>query len=689
MKNDLEQPLLKDECLVGEPSAPPLGQMQDSAPSAPTMLSIMSDKEFQVLKRELAPGSSEWPEPEQLKKFRVATCHRLLWTLQARELATTVDGGKQMFREAYERQLLADPNNLLASDGSWVPGQVTSYAQLDNASQALATALTVIHHDGRFVQVAVDLASSTVGQALQLAAEKFGESFDEKKHCVFGGASASATLQVSSFVKITELLRGALNGHVGQIVGQEGDSYAVTTSAGVHSLHKDNVIPYNATVVARSHGHRLETQHSLSALGIVADAKLLWLETGSGPSMKKTGQPLDAIKSQFFGMDVAGDHRVAAGEFRNFLWNLHLSDSEFDTVRKRFCSGDSGGDYICLNDMLFLLGRPHLLSPEVPVDALVYEAVVSILGRRTTAHIDRSLAEDSTGIGTEAACNEHCGDYTVSLCLQGIVFVCLVLFVLPGSCQKHRTETNCDYGQDGYGKIYYRCSEERLVQYRAAGGECVQYQFGAVVAYFLYIVHLIWCVDLTSSFRNLTEGIEAVMGLMDQPRHENPHYAWQVQCYHFETRTRYSQDANGNRTTSQEQVTVNTHSARASGIIPSTDHTPTFVPETVAQQTQLDTHLDLDFSSSNYMAEFGRWCAFHRRDTHQSKSHTEKLPSRKESCLAVWLPRSTPWWMNENFYWLANICLMSCAYRLMVQRVLGHQEYTYHKKCFNINRGPF
>ena len=50
-------------------------------------------------------------------------------------------------------------------------------------------------------------------------------------------------------------------------------------------------------------------------------------------------------------------------------------------------------------ELLFLLGRSHLRSKEVPVDALIYESVVSILGRRTTAHIDRDLGADDTGIG--------------------------------------------------------------------------------------------------------------------------------------------------------------------------------------------------------------------------------------------------------------------------------------------------
>ena len=52
-----------------------------------------------------------------------------------------------------------------------------------------------------------------------------------------------------------------------------------------------------------------------------------------------------------------------------------------------------------VQEVLFLLGRSHLRCKEVPIDALIYEAVVSILGRRTTAHIDRDLGAEDRGLG--------------------------------------------------------------------------------------------------------------------------------------------------------------------------------------------------------------------------------------------------------------------------------------------------
>jgi hypothetical protein len=179
--------------------------------------------------------------------------------------------------------------------------------------------------------------------------------------------------------------------------------------------------------------------------------------------------------------------------------------------------------------------------------------------------------------------------------------------------------------------------------------------------------------------------MEQVVNLMEKPRRENPQYKWTVQCYHYETRHYTTTDKDGRTQHHTKQERVNTHSARTWGYIPSTDLTPEFIPQVEAQQTQIDTHLDLDLSGSNYMGEYYRWCAFHRWDVHQDSSHSEDLPSRAHSCLAVWVPRTKPCWMNALWYWIANIFLLSFFYRLAAQRLMGKQEFTYHKRCYSIS----
>eukprot|EP00971_Amphidinium_carterae_P017294 341199-Amphidinium_carterae.2 len=43
-----------------------------------------------------------------------------------------------------------------------------------------------------------------------------------------------------------------------------------------------------------------------------------------------------------------------------------------------------------------------------------------------------------------------------------------------------------------------------------------------------------------------------------------------------------------------------------------------------------------------------------------------------------------PWWMTNTWYWIANLLMLSACYRWAAQARIGRQDYTYAKKCFNI-----
>eukprot|EP00971_Amphidinium_carterae_P037454 736503-Amphidinium_carterae.1 len=88
-----------------------------SAPPPPMVLSM---EEFEELQQGLVVGGSALPGPAELIHFRKFTTGRLLWVSQARILASGYNGGTNLLREAYERQLLVDPWNLGPSDGAWV-----------------------------------------------------------------------------------------------------------------------------------------------------------------------------------------------------------------------------------------------------------------------------------------------------------------------------------------------------------------------------------------------------------------------------------------------------------------------------------------------------------------------------------------------------------------------------------------
>lgn len=672
---DHGSPLLANSYELSSAAAPP---QQDMVASAPPPPSVMETDEFAALLTSFK-SQSELPFATTLQAFRVATCNKLLWTAQVRELAAAVEGGAHLMRETYERQMLLDPQNLTEADGvqdilDAMAGGVAEMRAMQ-ATQAMLSSLTVIRYDGQVTTVSVDLATGRVSDVMQLAAERLegkkgGLEFDPAKHKVYAlGTPVTATLTVGSYVKVTGLTQQEhLNGHMGFITQLDQDSYDVALSSGAMCLHKDNVVLHSTTVVVRSSSWLLVPGGLLADAGVAAYTRLLWLEkpeelqVGARVSEFHTGAgPLRAIRCQFVGMDMSQDGRVSAGELRSFLWNLHLSDEDFKKVKQRFCTKKMPS-YMDLEDIMFLLGRPHLQNPGVPIDALMYEAVVSILGRGTTAHVDKNLEEADKGVGCWRACSDHCLSYTTSLVLQSIVFFNVVYFLARSIFFDLGIRLPFEFRPD---------DEPVLL------GVCA-------TSYILYLIHLCCGVGLTKAFNNETEGMEKVCHLMEIPRDEDPQYNWHVQCYHYVTVHYTTRDKDGRTSHHTRQERHNTHSASASGIIPSEDFTPSFLPQVEAQQTQIDTHLNLDLSRSNYYMEFNRWCAFHRRDTYQDTSSKEDLPSRAHSCLAVWVAKTKPCWMNATCYWFANIFLLSFFYRLAAQRLMGKQEYTYHKRCFDV-----
>lgn len=650
-------PLLDDAPFA---SAPPLApgsetgfELQPSAPAAP-----LTAAELQHLVQSLPTGQELLPTEQALRSFRTATAGKVVWAEQMRQLASTTAGGHQFFREAYERQLILDPETITTADGDWAsPAWAPSAPPPDfgsespgaggaQAAQALLSQLLVIRFDGRCMNLAANTSSQTWADLGNLAASRMGDVvFDPSTHMLMGIGHSAAGVGVGSIVKVTGLTTSPeLNGAVGQVLKSDGGQLEVALPVGMRILHQDNVVPNHQAVVTRCAAFPLDLEKPVNTSVL----RVLWLEKDAGTSGSRPSRgPLQAIGAQYMGMSICGKKAVSLGELRNFLWNLHLDDSQFAKVSKRFAPK---GTYIDYAEVLYLLGRPHLQFPNVPVDALIYEAVVSILGRKLTAHIDRDLGAEDDGIGYRNACRKHCASYFFSIILQSIIWGdllgALVLWIFSSEF-----EVSTDILNDP-------------AVFAPAG-----------IAYLVYLCHIACCVRLTTAFTNQTEGMENVMEAMDKPRHEDPYYKWSVQCYHYETRTRTRTDKDGRTETYTETVRVNTHSAWKSGTIPSQDRTQNFLPNTMATQTQIE---------SDYLARFQAWCWFHRWDVHQDASKKEDLHSRMTSCLAVWSTRNMPCWLGPRCYWLVNILALSFFFRILAQSRLGHQEYTYSKKCFNL-----
>ncbi|CAE6966645.1 unnamed protein product, partial [Symbiodinium natans] len=652
-------PLLDDAALGATAPPMPLGpetnlELQPSAPAAP-----LTAAELEHLMQSLPTGRDPLPTEQALRSFRTATAGKVVWAEQMRQLASSTAGGQQFFREAYERQLILDPEKITTADGDWAsPSWAPSAPPLESAgeafgsgaqaAQALLSQILVIRYDGRCMNLAANTSSQSWTDFGNLAASRMGDVvFDPSMHLLMGIGHSSTGVGVGSIVKVTGLTESPeLNGAVGQVVKSTDSQLEVALPMGRRILHQDNVVPNHQAVVTRCAAFPLDLAKPVNTSVL----RVLWLEQDARtPGAKPSKGPLHAIGAQYMGMSVCGRKEVSLGELRNFLWNLHLDDTQFAKVRKRFAPK---GDYVDYSEVLYLLGRPHLQFPNVPVDALIYEAVVSILGRKLTAHIDRDLGADDDGIGYRNACRKHCASYFVSILLQSVIWVNLI-----GALVVWLFSLEFEVGVD---------TLDDPSIFLPAG-----------IAYIIYLCHVACCVRLTRAFENQTEGIEQVMAAMDKPRFEDPYYAWHVQCYHYETRTRTRTNKDGQTETYTETVRVNTHSASKRGVIPSEDRSGNFLPNTMAAQTQIETRLDLNLSESNYVSRYEAWCWFHRWDVHQDQSRSEDLHSRMTSCLAVWSTRNMPCWLGPRCYWLMNLLALSFFFRILAQSRLGHQEYTY------------
>jgi len=211
-------------------------------------------------------------------------------------------------------------------------------------------------------------------------------------------------------------------------------------------------------------------------------------------------------------------------------------------------------------------------------------------------------------------------------------------------------------------------------------------QLGIGFLCIIYLAAALCCSKLGSALSHSTEGFDAVFALLDKPRFENPHFDWNIQCYHYEMRVRTVDDGKGGTRTETSQERVNTHFARCGGFIPSTDHTAPFVPDTRATSSEVDTEEQHDFSNSNYMPEFLMWKNFHWRDQLADVQHTERCPSREDSVLATWLPGTKPWWMTVQGYCCAVVLCCHYCYAVKMRSQITLQDYVYYKTCYNIPR---
>mmetsp|Transcript_89856 Transcript_89856/g.159859 ORF Transcript_89856/g.159859 Transcript_89856/m.159859 type:complete len:674 (+) Transcript_89856:58-2079(+) len=641
----MKSPFLASEAA---PSAPPL--------SAPVLL---SEKELAALQAQLQAAYSQSTQSfeEQRRLLRTELFGRVLHHGQASRLLQAIDPEFRGFalRELYELQFIIESREAgqsfaaaLAAEGNMGLPAVQATAL---RNQIQATAAQALH----FMPEGTTLPDGFDASALPSAPP-----------AEFSIPPASAPPPEPGSVHAVTVMR-----FDGQIVTVVGDSATLTVANALTSTSQQlgvatfDPLQHYAVMVWPGRRH-LDVSQTVAKLGIPCWARILWLErkmptsaNGQAVDPRSAGLRFEKIRSTFFGQQNFQMH-VSKGELRNFLWNLNLDDSAFARLWQRLDTRGHG--FLDIDDLLHLVGRAHMQHPSVPIDALIYEAATLILRPKPEvqedSHFDLDVASLPGGLGFGEACGAHGCSYVFSFLLQIAV---VVLFVMALGTPDHD-------------------ESEQLGQ-------------ACVITYIVYLIHCFCCSRFGSAVYNRVTGLDAVCDVMERPKTEDPHYSWTLQNYHYETRTTTESytDSEGKSKTRTVTKTVRVDTGPRfyrQGRIPSVDRTATFVPDTSALTTEIDTDLSLDFSHSNYLQCYDHWRYSHRWDIHQDEHRTEWLPTQKAAVLAEWVSGTRPCWMRTTFYAFSSLFLCSCCFRLGAQMRCGQQSFTYRKKCYRIDYEP-
>eukprot|EP00928_Gymnodinium_smaydae_P029612 TRINITY_DN22254_c0_g1_i2.p1 TRINITY_DN22254_c0_g1~~TRINITY_DN22254_c0_g1_i2.p1 ORF type:complete len:675 (-),score=63.16 TRINITY_DN22254_c0_g1_i2:268-2292(-) len=634
------------------------GGIASSAPSAPPLPALASADDITRLTAVLRKEASNGHEA-QMRAMRIQLDGKVIHQGHVADILQSIDASHraQTLRELYERQMLID------SDQAGPPFEVAlGDAGALGLSQDEAAAMRAQMH-------------ATAEQALRFLPPGSAAPSAPPSNALPSAPPADFSDPTPSAPSLNAL--GAEHAIIlihydGKVISVVGDASALTLSdvfrvGGDHfGLPPFDASRHYAFMVWPGRCRLADFDAPVAAMGISSWSRVLWLKLPTPSNDQKPADPRTAglrfqqVQSTFFSVCQTDGMNISRGELLNFFWNMNLDDAAFSRLWQRLDTRSRG--FLDIDDMLHLVGRAHMQHPQVPLEALLYEAASLIVyggPAEMQTHFDTSVAEAPRGIGCKEAIKQHGCSYFVSLVLQMAVPLLLILQVIEMSA--------------GVSESDYKLQV-------------------AAVLYCLYLVQAFCCTRFSSAVGNRITGLDAVCNRLELPKTENPTYRWHIQCYHYETRTRQESytDSNGNRQTRTVTEThrVNTWSSSRTGTIPSIDATPVFVPNTRALVTEIDTSLDLDFSQSNYLQCYRHWCLANRFDIHADESRTEDLPSRKPGFLAEWVNGARPCWMRRLTYVFSTLLMCSMCFRLVVQSRVGLQNFTYKKRCFRIDYSP-
>ena len=201
--------------------------------------------------------------------------------------------------------------------------------------------------------------------------------------------------------------------------------------------------------------------------------------------------------------------------------------------------------------------------------------------------------------------------------------------------------------------------------------------------------YLCCCSTYGGAVTNETlQGLPQVLDYVVRVKEDAVQYSWTIQCYHYETRTRFvtETDSEGRTRTRTEtyRERVNTHYSACHGRLATADVSETFVPATsklnVALKSELDVRLTPDFMGA-YSRARNQFYSVNRRDMHQDTHESFSVPSLVKAQRIQWVEGETPCWATDACMYMSALLLMGPCWLYKMQAFMGMQAYTFHKSC--------
>lgn len=185
----------------------------------------------------------------------------------------------------------------------------------------------------------------------------------------------------------------------------------------------------------------------------------------------------------------------------------------------------------------------------------------------------------------------------------------------------------------------------------------------------------------SSSFSYLTQTHhkDAVGVIVKRMKAATPSVKWHIQCYHYETKVRWTTDEEGRRKKNTTRERRNTW--RATGYFQFDTWSDITKPLTGMDQyrlTKLKVEKRFTFGNNATRNQFNSQKVFFResndRDTHMDFTETFIVPGFESRILCEAVEGYRPWCLNWGFYLLFHFMFLGPCYRWWFSSICGKKE---------------